>query len=130
MKPITSYVGLDVHKSTISVAVAEEGRRGEVRHCGVIENRADIVIKLAARLGHRGERLCFCYEAGPCGYGLHRLLSGLGHNCTVVAPSLIPKKPGDRVKTNRRDAAMLAKLHRAGELTASSCSSNGRWHRW
>jgi transposase len=118
MKPITSYVGLDVHKSTISVAVAEEGRRGEVRHYGVIENRADIAIKLAARLGRRGERLCFCYEAGPCGYGLHRLLSGLGHNCTVVAPSLIPKKPGDRVKTNRRDAAMLAKLHRAGELTA------------
>jgi transposase len=120
MKPITSYVGLDVHKSTISVAVAvaEDGRRGEVRHYGVIENRADIAIKLAARLGRRGERLCFCYEAGPCGYGLHRLLSGLGHNCTVVAPSLIPKKPGDRVKTNRRDAAMLAKLHRAGELTA------------
>jgi transposase len=118
MKPITSYVGLDVHKSTISVPVAEEGRRGEVRHYGVIENRADIAIKLAGWLGRRGERLCFCYEAGPCGYGLHRLLSGLGHNCTVVAPSLIPKKPGDRVKTNRRDAAMLAKLHRAGELTA------------
>ena len=74
--------------------------------------------RLAERLGRRGERLRFCYEAGPCGYGLHRLLSRLGHDCAVVAPSLIPKKPGDRVKTNRRDAAMLARLHRAGELTS------------
>jgi transposase len=118
MKPITRYVGLDVHKSTISVAVAEEGRGGEVRYHGVVENRADVLIKLAERLRRRGERLRFCYEAGPCGYVLHRLLSGLGHDCAVVAPSLIPKKPGDRVKTNRRDAAMLARLHRAGELTA------------
>jgi transposase len=118
VKAITRYVGLDVHKSTISVAIAEEGRGGEVRHHGVVENRADILARLAERLGRRGERLRFCYEAGPCGYGLHRLLSRLGHDCAVVAPSLIPKKPGDRVKTNRRDAAMLARLHRAGELTS------------
>jgi transposase len=84
----------------------------------VIGNRAELLIKLAERLGRNGQKLHFCYEAGPCGYGLHRLLSGLGHDCTVVAPSLVPKKPGDRVKTNRRDATMLARLHRAGELTA------------
>jgi transposase len=118
MRDSTSYVGLDVHKSTISVAVAEDGRGGEVRDHGVIENRADILIRLVERLSKGGRRLYFCYEAGPCGYGLHRLLERLGHDCTVVAPSLIPKKAGDRVKTDRRDAAMLARLHRAGELTA------------
>ena len=66
----------------------------------------------------KGDGGCFCYEAGPCGYGLYRQLTGLGHDCIVVAPSLIPMKAGDRVKTDRRDAVMLAKLHRAGELTA------------
>ena len=118
MKSSTSYVGLDVHKSTISVAIAEDGRGGDIRDYGVVENRADILVKLVERLGRRGQLLHFCYEAGPCGYGLHRLLSGLGQDSTVVAPSLIPKKAGDRVKTNRRDAVMLARLHRAGELTA------------
>ncbi|ESW94514.1 transposase IS110 [Mesorhizobium sp. LSJC268A00] len=72
---------------------------------------------LCDRLRRSGKPLAFCYEAGPCGYGVHRQLTGLGHRCDVVAPSLIPRKPGDRVKTNRRDATMLARLHRAGELT-------------
>jgi transposase len=76
------------------------------------------VARLVAKLEKRHVRLAFCYEAGPTGYGLHRQITTLGHACTVVAPSLIPRRPGDRVKTNRRDAVTLAKLHRAGELTA------------
>ena len=99
------------------VAVAESGRGGQVRQIGVFANRREIVMKLAARLSKGGGQLSFCYEAGPCGYGLHRLLSGCGHDCVVVAPSLIPIKAGDRAKTDRREAVMLAKLHRAGELT-------------
>jgi transposase len=73
--------------------------------------------RLVARIAARYDRVHFCYEAGPTGYGLHRLITGLGHDCTVVAPSLVPRKPGDRVKTNRRDAVALARLPRAGELT-------------
>ncbi|MGE5158185.1 MAG: IS110 family transposase [Gemmatimonas sp.] len=112
------FVGLDVHKATIAVAVAEGGRGGDVRELGNFINRPDHIGKLVARLAKGGRSLSFCYEAGPCGYGLHRQLVGLGHECMVVAPSLIPMKAGDRVKTDRRDALMLAKLHRAGELTA------------
>ena len=111
------YVGLDVHKETIAVSVAEaEG--GEVRFLGEVPNTADSVVKLVKRLRKEGAKLSFCYEAGPCGYGLHRQLLDLGQDCQVVAPSLIPKKPGDRVKTDRRDSLNLARLHRAGELTA------------
>ena len=81
-------------------------------------HRPDHLRKLVEKLAAGGGHLHFCYEAGPCGYGLHRQLVEMGHDCIVVAPSLIPVKAGDRVKTDRRDAVMLAKLHRAGELTA------------
>ena len=113
----TTFVGLDVHKRTTSVAIAEAGRGGEVRFLGEIPSTPEALHRLVERLKGRHRQLSFCYEAGPCGYGVHRLLSGLGQDCSVVAPSLIPSRPGDRVKTNRRDATTLAKLHRAGELT-------------
>lgn len=116
MKQFTKYVGLDVHKATIAVAVAEQ--RGEVRYVGEIDNTAEAIVKLVHQLRKGDAELSFCYEAGPCGYGLHRQLTELGWDCQVVAPSLIPRKAGDRVKTDRRDSEMLARLHRAGELTS------------
>ena len=112
------FVGIDTSKLRNAVAIAEGGRNGEVRYLGEIENTEAATSKLVKKLAAQHRRLTFCYEAGPTGYGLHRLIKTLGHECVVVAPSLIPKKPGDRVKTNRRDALNLAKLLRAGELTA------------
>ena len=116
MQDIT-FVGLDVHKATIAVSAAAAGRDGEVRHLGRVENRPEVVRRLVERLRRSGHELRLCYEAGPCGYGLHRQLTDLGCHCIVVAPALIPRRPGDRVKTDRRDATALATLHRAGELT-------------
>jgi transposase len=112
-----TFVGLDVHASTIAVGVAEAGRDGEVRFVGEVANEAATLDKLISRLARGGRRLRVAYEAGPCGYGVHRHLTGKGVACVVVAPSLIPRRPGDRVKTDRRDAVTLARLHRAGELT-------------
>jgi transposase len=111
-------VGLDTHKAKIAVALAEPGRLGEVRFQGGIANQPEAVQRLIERLGEKHGKLRVCYEAGPCGYGLHRQITALGHDCTVVAPSLVPVRAGNRVKTNRRDALTLARLHRAGELTA------------
>jgi transposase len=117
VKDFNKYVGLDVHKETIAVAVAEAGG-GEVRYFGEIANTPEAMNKLVGQLKKGGARLSFCYEAGPCGYGIYRQLRELQHDCQVVAPSLIPKKAGHRVKTDRRDSLSLARLHRAGELTA------------
>lgn len=111
------FVGLDVAKKRHAMAVAESGRQGEVRYLGEIDADAALVRQAVERLAKRHGKLHFCYEAGPTGYGLYRQLISMGHSCDVVAPSLIPRKAGDHVKTNRRDAVQLARLLRAGELT-------------
>ena len=103
----TIFVGLDVHKATVAVAIAEGMRGGEVRQMGTFPHRSSDIAKLVVKLAKGGRCLSFCYEAGPCGYGLYRQLTELGHDCIVVAPSLIPVKSGDRVKTDRRDARVI-----------------------
>ena len=109
---------MDTHKKTISVAVAEGGRRGETRFIGEIPSRPEAVAKMVDRLAKKHGKLAFCYEAGPCGYGLYRQIASLGHEGVVVAPSLVPTCSGDRVKTDCRDAVTQASLFRWGELTA------------
>ena len=109
------FIGLDVHAETIAVAVAEPD--GEVRSLGVIPNRPESIRKLVKKLGP-AEQLRVCYEAGPTGYVVYWELTALGVTCEVVAPTLVPVKAGDRVKTDRRDALKLARSYRAGDLTA------------
>lgn len=116
----SQYIGLDTHKDKIAVAIADaEG--GKTRYYGAIPNTTEAIVRLVKQLQRKSRKpgqLSFCYEAGPCGYEIYRQLQQLGCACQVVAPSLIPKKSGDRVKTDRRDSETLARLHRAGELTA------------
>jgi transposase len=112
------FVGIDVAKAVYAVSIAESGRSGDVRHFGTIAAAPEAVGRLVKKLSKNYKRLHFCYEAGPTGYGLYRQLTELGHGCIVVAPSLTPVRPGDRIKTDRRDAERLARLLRAGELTA------------
>jgi transposase len=116
-KPLL-YIGLDVHAQSIAIAIAE--RDGEVRNYGSISNDLHAVEKVLTKIkkGHPGTELRVCYEAGPTGFVIVRRLAQLKVHCTVVAPSLIPNRSGDRIKTDKRDAVKLARLHRAGELTA------------
>ncbi|MDD5708349.1 MAG: transposase, partial [Kiritimatiellae bacterium] len=115
-EPTTLFVGLDVYKDQITVAYAVGGGDAPPRFLGPIGTRQRDIDKLVRQLQSRSSRLVFAYEAGPCGYVLHRYLTGNGLDCRVVAPSLIPKRPGDRVKTDRRDAVEIARLLRTGDL--------------
>jgi len=115
------YIGLDVHREAVAIAVAEQGGKGEVRDYGQISNDLHALEKFITRLRQtHGKRVTLraCYEAGPCGFGVARRLQQLGVECAVVAPSLTPTRAGDRLKTDKRDARKLARLLRAGELSA------------
>lgn len=112
------FVALDVHKATIDVATADEGRDAEVRQYGKIAGDMIALDKVIHKLQSSGRTLRVVYEAGPCGYAIYRHLTAKHIECTVIAPSMTPKKSGERIKTDRRDPLSLARLHRAGELTA------------
>src|SRR6266403_1222273 len=114
----TLYVGLDVHKESIAVAYVAQAHGAEVISLGTIGTRQANIDQLTRTLQSKAQHLVFVYEAGPCGYWLYRYLTKKGYDCWVVAPSRIPKKAGDRVKTDRRDAVQLARLARSGDLTA------------
>lgn len=116
MNQFIKYVGLDTHKDTIAVAIADTAG-GKPRYYGEIANTPTALTKMMKDISPNGKVVSYCYEAGPCGYGIYHQISGTGHDCSVVAPSLIPTKAGDRVKTDRRDSENLARLHRVGELT-------------
>ena len=119
MEQPTRFIGMDVHKDTIVVAVTASGDIGTATSYGTLPNTTSALEKLAKRLRHAGcGPMKFCYEAGPCGYGVHRTLTKLGEECVVVAPSMIPRKSGDRQKNDKRDVVNLAILHRGGLLTA------------
>jgi len=119
MEQATRFVGMDVHKDTIVVAVTATGEVGKAMAYGTFPNTTAALEKLVKRLRQAGSGpIKFCYEAGPCGYGVHRALTKMGEDCMVVAPSMIPRKSGDRQKTDKRDADGLAVLHRGGLLTA------------
>ena len=119
MEQSTRFIGMDVHKATIVVAITATGEVGKATAYGTVPNTTAALEKLVARLRQAGSGpMKFCYEAGPCGYGIHRTLTRLGEDCMVVAPSMIPRKSGERQKNDKRDAASLAVLHRGGLLTA------------
>lgn len=111
------YVGLDVHKNSIAIAIADEGRNAEVRFYGVVGGTLADLDGALKKIGGKGKELHVVYEAGPCGYDIYRYLTAKGIACKVCSPAHIPKTKADRIKTDARDALSLARLHRAGELT-------------
>jgi len=117
MKEYSTFIGMDVHKNSIDIAIAEDGRNGQVRHYGKIDGTLCALDKVVRKLVSKGNQLHFVYEAGPCGYQIYRHLTAQGFDCDVVAPSRIPKASGNQIKNDRRDALMLARLHRSGDLT-------------
>ena len=114
----STFIGMDVHKNSIDIAIAQSCREGQLRHYGKIDGSLSALDKVVRKLVSKGYQLHFVYEAGPCGYQIYRHLTAQGFDCAVVAPSRIPKPSGKQIKNDRRDALMLARLHRAGELTA------------
>lgn len=114
----TKYVGLDVHKETVVIAIADSGRDGEIRHYGTIANPVNALDKFIRKQISQGAELGCVYEAGPTGYGLYHYLQSNGIDCIITAPSTIPKKSSERIKHDRRDAFNLARLDRSGDLTA------------
>jgi len=118
MKENSTFIGMDVHKNSIDIAIAPKSRKAQVRHYGKIDGTLAALDKVVRKLVSQGDRPHFVYEAGPCGYQIYRHLTAKGFECSVVAPSMVPKQSGNRIKNDRRDSLMLARLHRAGELTA------------
>ncbi|MBG6212046.1 transposase [Labrenzia sp. EL_126] len=117
MEDYSAFVGLDAHKDTVAVVIAEAGRLGEVRFRGTVANEEVRIASLVKKLSRQHGCILVAYEAGACGYSIHRQITGLGHDCVVVAPSRVPKKSADRIKNDRRDALTLARLLRAVELS-------------
>jgi transposase len=116
----TRFIGMDVHKDSIAVAYVSQDHGAQVTYLGAIGTRQCDIAQMIRTRQSKATHLIGIYEAGPCGYWLYRYLTQKGYDCWVVAPSLIPKKPGDRVTTNRRDAVQLARLARSGALTVVS----------
>ena len=117
-QPIRFFIGLDVHKDSIAIAASQANSRDEARFIGTTGHSVHQVVKALSRSQCSPSELAIAYEAGPCGYGLARELIARGYNCEVVAPSRVPRRPADRIKTDRRDALLLARLHRSAELVA------------
>ena len=118
MSAAKKFIGLDVHQDTIAIAIADETTGKEIRFFGTIPNTNEALHSALKKIGQDGSELRVCYESGPCGFVIYRYLAKIGIDCMVISPSSMPRRPNDRVKTDRRDAQTLARLLRAGELVA------------